>query len=234
MSDGPRAFTVKQKENSQKLAEELRKQLASKHFRAKADSSSPELFTFSRKWEDVDYLFVINDKRTFGDYFGPWGRMMEKGLPFSGWASIQDPKRSVKAVYELYKGGEIKFKRDGENVVVPLEYDTNDGRILAFLPDRIARLDVRSSEEVAPGGIVKAGYRIIGENGQRISALLPGEIHLYDADGVELDGAGYVAAEDGIAQLAIRTNLNDAPGDYRLVCKDRASGLVVEKTIKRK
>ena len=62
--------------------------------------------------------------------------------------------------------------------------------------------------------------------GEPVQALLPVEIRVYDAAGRELDGAGYACATDGVCRLSVRTNLNDAPGAYRVVCRDRASGIV--------
>jgi len=59
-------------------------------------------------------------------------------------------------------------------------------------------------------------------------ALLPVEIRVFDAAGRELDGAGYACAKDGVCRLSVRTNLNDAPGAYKVVCRDRASGLACE------
>ena len=41
--------------------------------------------------------------------------------------------------------------------------------------------------------------------------------------------AGYACATGGTCRLTVRTNLNDAPGAYRIVCRDRASGLMSEK-----
>ena len=67
--------------------------------------------------------------------------------------------------------------------------------------------------------------QVLGESGRPVSALLPVEIRMYDSSGRELDGAGYLAAENGDARVAIRTNVNDAPGPYRVVFRDRASGL---------
>ena len=48
----------------------------------------------------------------------------------------------------------------------------------------------------------------------------------------ELDGAGYACAKDGVCKLTVRTNINDAPGGYRVVCRDRASGLACERWAK--
>ena len=53
------------------------------------------------------------------------------------------------------------------------------------------------------------------------------------AVGKELDGAGWVCLEDGTCTVEILTNLDDAPGAYRLVCRDRATGLTVERSIQK-
>ena len=63
-------------------------------------------------------------------------------------------------------------------------------------------------------------------------ALLPAEIRLYDAAGREIDGAGWVCLENGTCTVELLTNLDDAKGDYRVVCRDRASGLTAERTVK--
>ena len=65
-----------------------------------------------------------------------------------------------------------------------------------------------------------------------VAALLPAEIRLYDASRREIDGGGFVCAEGGTCTVEFMTNLNDAQGDYRIVCRDRASGLTAERTIK--
>ena len=54
-----------------------------------------------------------------------------------------------------------------------------------------------------------------------------------DAAGRELDGAGWVCLQGGSCTVDILTNIDDAASDYRLVCRDRASGLSVERKIER-
>ena len=126
-----------------------------------------------------------------------------------------------------------KCTRDGGRVGVRLDYETNDGRMLVFLKERIASLRVACSDSVAPGGVVKAGMQVLGESGRPVPALLPVEIRTYDSSGRELDGVGYLAAENGDARVAIRTNVNDAPGPYRIVFRDRASGLTATREVRK-
>ena len=57
-----------------------------------------------------------------------------------------------------------------------------------------------------------------------VPALLPVEIRVYDAAGRELNGAGHACAPGGVCRLVVHTKINDALGEYRIVCRDRASG----------
>ena len=246
-----RKFTEETKTRMQADAADLRKTLAERHgYAPKADSSSPEIIVFSRTWRDTPYLFAINDRRTFGDYVGQWGLTMEKGLPYSGTVSLADPDGKVAAVYELSRGGQVPFTRTaGGRVEVPLSYETNDGRLLMFLEHPIDKVEVDCSkgtgngekgtesnrQTVKPsnckGDFIAVTMTVRDTAGRPVPARLPVEIRVYDAAGRELDGAGFACAEDGVCTLAVPTNLNDAPGGYRVICRDRASGLVREVTV---
>ena len=248
-----RAGTLRAKATMVAQANDLRRQLAAR-FTPEADSSSPEIVTYGRRWNDARYVFAINDNRTFGDYVGPWGLVMEKGMPFEGEVSLADGEGKVKAVYELSRGGEVPFTREEGRVKVPVKYDTNDGRLFAFLNTQIAsmKVDVKTGgpqssaaesnavadarERVPPavrkGETLKVTFSVLDAQGHPVEALLPAEIRLYDAAGREIDGGGYVCAEGGTCTVEFLTNFNDAPGDYRIVCRDRASGLTAERTIK--
>ncbi len=219
----------KKKMNAEAMA--LREKLAP-FYSPKADSSSPELITFSRRWKDVDYLFVINDHRTYGDYVGQWKMTMEKGLPYDGSITLDDPGKKIGAVYELSQGRKINFTRTDQNAVkVDLSFKTNDGRMLVFLPKPIHSVSLDLAHAVTKGQKIRICFRVKDSEGQPIHALLPVEIHLYDASGREMDGAGYACAQDGVCELDVLTNINDPQGKYRITAKDRASGLVLEKTV---
>ena len=240
-----RAGTLRAKAKMVAQANDLGKRLAPR-FTPEADSSSPEIVTYSRRWKDARYVFAINDRRTFGDYVGPWGLVMEKGVPYEGEVSLADGDGVVKAVYELSRGGEVPFTRDGGRVKVPVKFTTNDGRLFAFLNTRIASVSVQvgGSRPVATadgtepvpllvrGGKLSVTMTVKDAQGKPVAAILPAEMRLYDAAGREIDGGGYVCAKGGICTVEFQTNLNDADGDYKVVCRDRASGLTAERTIK--
>ncbi len=226
-----RLGAMRAKANMLKQAENLRRELASRYV-PDADSSSPEIVVYNRCWNGVRYLFAINDHRTFGRYVGQWGLTMEKGLPYEGSVSLADDGSTV-AVYELSRGGEVQFARNGGRISIPVRYDTNDGRLFTFLKEKIGSVEVDAPRQVRVGETIRVTFRVLNGKGKPVQALLPGEIRVIDAAGRELDGAGFVCVQNGTCTVDILTNVDDADGDYRLVCKDRASGLTVERTIRR-
>ncbi|MBR2839318.1 MAG: hypothetical protein IKE55_11070, partial [Kiritimatiellae bacterium] len=48
---------------------------------AYVETDNRHIFLRTRTYGSADYVFAINDKRDFGDYVGPWRRVMEKGVP---------------------------------------------------------------------------------------------------------------------------------------------------------
>ena len=130
------------------------------------------------------------------------------------------------------RGGEVPFAREGGRVKVPVKYDTNDGRIFAFLNARIASVKAEAPDAVCKGNTLKVTFSALDAQGHPVAALLPAEICLYDATRREIDGAGWVCLQGGTCTVEFQTNLNDADGDYKIVCRDRASGLTAARTIK--
>ena len=225
-----RRFTESVKAEMAANADSLRRTLAERYsYAPKADSSSPEIVVYSRVWRGTTYVFAVNDRRTFGDYVGQWGLTMEKGIPFSGSVTLADPERKVGAVYELSRGGEVPFARRADGrVEVPISYETNDGRLLMFLGRRIAAVNANAANSQ---GRISVTMSVLDERGAPVPARLPVEVRIFDAAGAELDGAGFACAEGGVCTMTVPTNLNDAPGEYRVVCRDRASGISREITV---
>lgn len=226
-----RQATVRAKSTMLAAVEKIRNGLSGR-YAPEVDSSTPEIVTYSRRWKDVPYVVAVNDRRTFGDYVGLWGKTMEKGLPQEGEVTLAASAGSVGAVYELSRGGRVAFSEKEGRVAVPLRFETNDGRLLAFLPRPIAAVEVEASKSVKSGGRIHVKFTVKDDAGSPVPALLPVDIRVFDAAGRELDGAGYACAEGGVSELDVLTNLDDAPGGYRVTCRDRASGLVAETTVK--
>ena len=218
-----RAGTFLAKAKMLRQAEDVRRALSENGYVPEVDSSSPDIVTYSRRYKGARYVFAINDRRTFGDYVGQWGLTMEKGLPVKGDVTVPDSSRSVGAVYELSRGGAVEFsRRDDGRVVVPVSYDTNDGRLFAFLREPMARVALDAAVE---GGALKIKFRLFGESDVPVEGRLPVEIRVRDAKGREIDGAGWACAADGVCVLSVPLNLDDPQGGYTITARDIASGL---------
>lgn len=224
-----RLKTMRTKNLKLKNAEILRERLAMKGYRPEVDSSSPEIVVYARQYGDIRYVFAINDKRTFGDYVGQWGHMMEKGLPFEGEVTIKDPGFDDFAVYELSRGGLVDFVRRDGLVHVPVKYETNDGRLFVFAEQKIAKVEVKG--EIKDSSSLSIEMRVLGEDGKPMKGLWPVEVCVKDAAGNRIDGIDYLCAVDGVATASVPLNINDAKGAYRVSCRDRASGFTANSEI---
>jgi len=87
----------------------------------------------------ADCLFALNDKRTYGDYVGPWHLVMEKGVAHAGTVSVG---RAAGAVYDLIEHRAVPFEvRDGRTYV-PVSFPTTTGKAQFKLPAGTATVQV--------------------------------------------------------------------------------------------
>lgn len=107
-----------------------------------ADSDNPDILVHARTWKDADYVFAVNCRRTFGDYIGPWRRVMEKGLPNAGKVIVG---RKAGAVYDLVRHREVSFSVVGGKTVIEVDYTTNDGRVFLLTSRPLGALKVQGS-----------------------------------------------------------------------------------------
>ncbi|MBP5530996.1 MAG: hypothetical protein J6Y54_03075, partial [Lentisphaeria bacterium] len=190
-------------------------------------SADPEFLTFPRQWKDADYLFVVNDARAYGPMFGAWRQVMEKGVPHKGSVLV---RRKSGAVYELSRGGAVKFRNTPDGTLCELDFATNDGRILLFLDAPIASVSCMGLRSVSPGEKLKIRVEIRdaspvspGVFGRPVPALLPVSFTITPPGGAP--ETVYDCAKDGVLEREFLIPLNAPPGEWKLVVRDRASGL---------
>lgn len=108
-----------------------------------ADTDNPSVFTWTRSCGSADYVFAINDRRTFGDYVGPWKRVCEKGEPASATVIVNRP---AGAVYDLVRHAPVPFSVEGGKTRIKVDYTTNDGRVFLIVAVPLKPLDVRCAD----------------------------------------------------------------------------------------
>lgn len=214
----------KDKAELQKKASELRSQL-DKYYLPYSNASNMDLITRVRSYNSADYLFVINDRRTFGDYFGPYGLTMEKGLPNSGSVTV---RRECGAVYDLVSHRPVPFENKNGGTVIPVNFTTNDGRVFLLLPTPIAKMQVSAPPSIKRGEPLNLEVKILDAKGNAVNALIPLQIIVSDANGNTTDDSCFAAAERGSWQKKIIPPLNAKTGVWNVRLKDQASGAAAE------
>ena len=102
-------------------------------------SATADIIPYVRTWKNADYVFAINDRRGYGDYVGAWKRVLDKGLPNKGVVRVN---RTAGAVYDLVRHVAVPFTVKDGVTEIPVEYKTNDGRILLMTSRPLGALTV--------------------------------------------------------------------------------------------
>ncbi|MBQ7651729.1 MAG: hypothetical protein IJS15_12270, partial [Victivallales bacterium] len=172
----------------QATAKEIRDKLDG-YYKPYSDADNMDLITRVRTYKNADYLFLINDKRTYGDYFGPWKRTMEKGLPNSGVVTL---RRKVKtaAVYDLVAHKKVNFKETKDGVLIPQVFDSNGGRLLLLLEKDIKDVGVTAKSNGKVKSDVSLEIVVYDSKGKPIEGLIPIDITITTPSGKTLDGSG--------------------------------------------
>ena len=227
------ARTVGDPAGSKKALQKLGREIAAMlkdHYRSPMAADSQELVIRRRGSDAADYVFVLNDHRTFGDYLGQWGLVMEKGLPQSGTVTVGHG--AVKG-YDLVKHTEIPLRHDAGGVSFDVALGPGDG-MLVLLLDRAIDAVAVSLPELRRGEPYSVTVKILDKDGRPVPAILPVEVTLTASDGATLPGSGFYAARNGELTIPEVAAPNMAPGKVRVAARCLASGLAaVRETVAR-
>ncbi len=218
----------KDKAQLQKAGLKLKKDLRP-FFTPYTETGDPDLVTWVRSSGDADYLFAVNDKRTFGDYWGMYGKVMEKSVPHSGKVTVG---RKAGAVYDLLKKKIVAFSSDGKKTVIPLEFKDSTGKMLLILPEELGKAVIKAGAKVRRGEELAAEWKIVYRSGKKVAGLLPVSVEVFDSKGAKTDDSAFTVAENGKCTVKIAVPLNGAKGNWRIRFTDMVSGGSVEKIFK--
>jgi len=202
------------------LAAELRKQLDGR-YRRYVDASHAEVIPYRRRLGEADYVFVVNDRREYGQYVGHHGLVMENGLPADATLSIA---REGGAVYDLVRHRPMAARQDAKGLRVDLQLGPCDGGVYLVVPKPIEQVKVEAPETAERGKQVVARLAVVDSEGQPIKALVPVEVTVRDAETRMAEGSGFYAAVDGMLSIPLDVAVNDPPGIWQIEVRELASG----------
>ncbi len=205
----------------QAKAADLRRELDARYKRH-ADSSNPDVVVRCRQYRDTDYLFAVNDKRTFGSYVGHHGKVMEKGLPNAATLSL---KRKQGYVYDLVGHKPVSAASAGSELKFDASFGPGDGRVFMITPRKIADLHVRAPEQARLGEQVRLTVAVVDGKQKPLEAVIPVQVEILDPERRPAESSGYYGAKDGRLAITVDLAKNDLAGNWTIHVSELASGL---------
>lgn len=206
----------------QKLAKELRNKL-DPFYRSPFRTENQDIVMRLRKYGTSDYLFVINDKRTFGDYLGKYELVMEQGVENEGFFYL---KRNGGYAYDLLKNKPLKFERKNGNVIIKAKFAPGEGKLLLFMDTALEKISTTLPNTVKRGTDVPFTTLVTNSAGRTPNAVIPLQITIKKPNGELGEFSGYHAAKEGKLDLVLNLASNEPEGKWSFTVKDLASGNV--------
>lgn len=159
------------------VARDIRRLAESLGARPRADVDEPHLLARVRSTPGADYLFALNDKRTYGGATGPWKRILEKGLPNSGKVIVE---RTSGAVYDIISHKRIDCAAIQGKTEVPVSFENTGGRVFLLADKALSPLAVRvrpvrgayEVEVVSPDRDVLVPIEVAPEGGKALYGVV--------------------------------------------------------------
>lgn len=154
--------------------------------------------------------------RTFGNYIGQYGIVMEKGLPNRGKVTIA---RNSGAVYDLDKHCRVPFSSHRGKTVIEVDFTTSDGKLFLLTDRPLGKLELRSPSGAKSGG--NAEIRICSPDRK---VLIPVQITITAPDGTPTGDSGYAVVENGVFRKRITFPENAPAGVWKITVRNLANG----------
>jgi len=193
------------------------------------DSSNPDVIVRFRQYRTADYLFAVNDRRTFGDYVGQYGLVMEKGLPADARVSV---KRTKGFVYNLLEHCNVKTVIDDGSMYWPVRLGPGAGGLFMITGQKIDAIHIKAPKRIRTGDKAKIRIDVVDKKRQRINAVVPLHVNILNSQNQPVEFSGFYGAKDGRLTIDLDIACNDILGMWKIQVKDLASGLTVEDTFK--
>ena len=192
-----------------------------------AEADTPEAILRIRTVGSTDYLFALNDQRTYGDYVGQYRKVMEKGIPLQATLTLRRPAGTV---YDLLAGKAVAASVHEGALQIQAEFGPGEGRLYMITARPIAGVSIAGPDQAARSGTAVFGVTVTDAAGQPLDAVVPLRIDIADAQGKPAEHSGWHAAKAGQLTLKLDLAPNDTPGTWTVSVRDLAAGKTARKT----
>ncbi|MBO5724116.1 MAG: hypothetical protein J6S58_04740, partial [Lentisphaeria bacterium] len=218
----------KDKAALQKIGMDIRKAVAG-CYTPFVQTSDPDIVTWVRSSGDADYLFMVNDKRTFGDYLGVYKLILEKTVPTEGTVTF---RRKAGAIYDLRYHREVPFKVQNSSTVLKESFTEKDiGKVYLVLPEKIGKVALTLPGSVKKGTAFTLRSSVSYVSGKTVKTVHPIQITVKDSAGVLTEDTTSAALVNGSYTQKVTIPLNAKTGAWSITVQDLASGKSITKKI---
>ncbi|MCK5844293.1 MAG: hypothetical protein KAG97_06270, partial [Victivallales bacterium] len=199
---------------------------------ARAKGADDSIFTFVRERSGINFVTVINNARKSGEYtkltghpeFKPYGKPQLVDL------SLKIPKNAV--LYDFMKSKLLKgVYKDGKREV-KLKLPAASGKLICVYPRRIASLKLNTSLKVyQKDSIFNLSLVLSYEDGSRVKGAQLIELTITTPDEKRDIESRIYHMKDGIVNVELRVAANDPSGEWKIIAKEKTSGLTAAATL---
>jgi hypothetical protein len=188
------------------------------------DSDSPEVIFNVLENGPVRYIFIINDKRTYGEKYGMrWKTFHEKGVEQTVTVRLK-PEGKQPVLYDVREHKMIAAETKGDMVTFSRSLGPCDGTIVAVYPDPLNSLKIVCPELIRKTEAGEIVISVEDTKGKR-HGTQPLYIRVEDPAGNISAYSDYYATTNGTFRLEIIPAINDLSGKWKVTVTEQTSGI---------
>jgi hypothetical protein len=204
----------------QALAAQLRTEL-DPGYQARLDSSDPDVLVRRRQYREAEYVFAINDKRTYGNYVGHHHLVMEQGVPHQATLSLSRPGAQV---YDLCRQQSVATRATPTGLQWTADLGPGEGRVYLVTPAAVSEVRVAVANRQPAETVAQIQVQVVDNQSEPLAALIPVQVKVLDPAGELAEHSGHYGAKDGVLSLKLDLAPNDTPGEWTIEVRELASG----------
>jgi Concanavalin A-like lectin/glucanases superfamily len=194
-----------------------------------ADSPSTEIYLNTLENDGVKYVFAVNDKRDFGEYFGKKYRaVLDKGLPLQATIRLNTPNP---VIYDLLQHTIVTPQKSSNKSTFKINLPSAGGNIFAVYDRPISSIKIVVPKAIARGNNSILRLKICDAKGNPMAGTQPLKVTITSPDGAINEFSGYYATDKGQCRINFSPALNEPGGKWKIVISELSSGLKIEKTL---
>ncbi|MFV2069227.1 MAG: beta-galactosidase trimerization domain-containing protein, partial [Pirellulales bacterium] len=194
------------------------------------DCDAPTVLLSTLTKEDLRYLFVINDRRTYDDRVGKYKAVLGKLLPQTTKIALRAGDRRNPVAYDLLDRQRLPVEEADGAFRFTVELTELGGKIIALYPAPLGPPRIDAAGTMTAGLPYPIRVVLNDTEGNPLPGLQPVELTVTSPSSASHDLSGYYCAIRGVLDLQLATAVNDEPGHWKISVLDLTAGGKAEHT----